>query len=154
MPEPKSTASKHAARPVVERVGYSEGNDNHQPHPWFQRGTVNTGDTAGHANNSVREVTSVFDEGRAMTLLVAERAIDPEDPTPAELVVLPEGTVTVSNTAKTADEGRADVARELERLRAKPIKVGTVGPEAQAAGDTEPVKRAGLTAEQVKNLEK
>lgn len=99
-----------APQPYVE-------NTDHVPSPFFQNGTVSTSDTAGANNNNVAAVSPVFEEGRLNALLTAERAIDPEDDTPAELVVLPEGQITVSNTAKTADEGRDEIRRALDKAR-------------------------------------
>lgn len=120
MPNPDSTAPKRSEKASTTHgespTAYQE-NPDHVPDPFFQNGTVSTSDTAAHSNNNVATVSPVFEEGRINSLLVAERAIDPEDDTPAELVVLPEGLITVSNTAKTADEGREDVRRALSKTR-------------------------------------
>lgn len=108
-------------------------NPEYTPSPFDQSGTVSTSDTAGFANNSVREVSPVFDEGRARALAVAAKAIDPDDPTPSELVVLPEGAVTVTGTAKTADEGREDILRALSEVEEHATAPGELSPERQAA---------------------
>lgn len=123
--------------PVMKFVGYSEDNPNHTFDPFAQTGTLDTSDTAGTANNRIESVSPIFDIARAENMKTAARALDPDDPTPSELVVLPQGEVTVTGTVKTAEEGRQDVFRAVEALQENPIEVG--GPnEAQreAAEDT------------------
>lgn len=123
--------------PVVEFVGYSENNPNHKPDPFFQTGTLDTSDTGGTAQNSIRDVSPVFDIARAQNLQAAARALDPDDPTPAELVILPQGEVTVTGTAKTAEEGREDVFREVRKLQEHPVEVGgRTRSQEEAAEDT------------------
>lgn len=114
----KNEQSEPQPRQKATPVRYQE-NPDHTPDPFFQNGTVSTSDTAGANNNNVAAVSPVFEEGRVNALTIASRAMDPEDDdVPAELVVLPEGTITVSNTAKTADEGRDEVRRALSKANA------------------------------------
>lgn len=121
--------------PVVKFVGYSEDNPNHKPDPFFQTGTLDTSDTGGTAQNSIRDVSPVFDIARAQNLQAAAKALDPDDPTPSELVILPQGEVTVTGTVKTADEGREDVFREVRKLQDHPVEVGGLTRSQQEAAE-------------------
>lgn len=121
--------------PVVTFVGYSEDNPDHKPDPFFQTGTLDTSDTGGTAQNSIRDVSPVFDMARAENLKAAARALDPNDPTPSELVILPQGEVTVTGTVKTADEGREDVLREVRKLQDHPVEVGGLTRSQQEAAE-------------------
>lgn len=112
---------------------YSE-RDDWVPSPFHQYGTVDTSDTAGVANNSVQDVSPVFAYAKVRNLETAARALDPKDPTPEELVVLPVGTVTVSGTAKTADAGRDDVHNALSALADEPFELGGPLPAEREAG--------------------
>lgn len=123
--------------PVVKFVGYSEDNPNHKIDPFAQTGTLDTSGTSGGAQDSIRDVSPVFDMARAENLKAAARALDPDDPTPSELVILPQGEVTVTGTVKTAEEGKEDVLREVRKLQENPVEVG--GPtksQQEAAEDT------------------
>lgn len=122
--------------PVVKFVGYSEDNPNHKPDPFFQTGTLDTSDTGGTAQNSIRDVSPVFDIARAQNLQAAAKALDPDDESvPSELVILPQGEVTVTGTTKTADEGREDVFREVRKLQDHPVEVGGLTQSQQAAAE-------------------
>jgi hypothetical protein len=124
-------------KPVVTQVGYSEGNPNHKVDPFAQTGTLDTSDTGGGAQNDVTSVSPIFEIARAERLREAARALDPDDPTPSELVILPEGQVTVTGTTKTADEGRADVLREVAKLAENPVEIGGMNAnQREAAKDT------------------
>jgi hypothetical protein len=69
--------------------GYYEQED-WRPEPLYQYGTLDTSDTAGAAHQSVAEVSPVFQEARARTLVTAARALDPEDDgVGEEMVTLP-----------------------------------------------------------------
>lgn len=83
--------------------------------PFAQIGTMDTSGTGGAQDNSVAAVSPIFAEARRWDLETAAKALDPDDDTPNELVVLPEGTVTITGTTKTPAEGRDDVRRALER---------------------------------------
>lgn len=133
--------------PVVTFVGYSEDNPDHKPDPFFQTGTLDTSDTGGTAQNSIRDVSPVFDMARAENLKAAARALDPDDDSvPSELVILPQGEVTVTGTVKTADEGKEDVLREVRKLQEHPVEVGGLTRSQQeAAEDTS--KESSLDAE-------
>lgn len=123
--------------PVVKFVGYSEDNPNHTVDPFAQTGTLDTSGTSGGAQDSIRDVSPVFDMARAENLKAAAKALDPDDPTPSELVILPQGEVTVTGTVKTAEEGKEDVLREVRKLQEHPVEVG--GPtrsQQEAAEDT------------------
>jgi hypothetical protein len=93
--------------PVQERV-YRD--------PFLQTGTMDTSGTGGGVDNSVEAISPIFAESRRQNLQTAARALDPHDEeVPSELVVLPEGSVTVTGTTKTAEEGKDDVFRALEK---------------------------------------
>lgn len=115
-------------------VGYFE-NEDYRPDPLSQYGTLDTSDTAGGAHQSIREISPVFEEARVANLQTAARALDPDDPTPEELVVLPAGSVTVTGSARTAEDGRGDIERALKRAAENPIELGAAGPEAQKAAE-------------------
>jgi hypothetical protein len=109
-----------------------------RPEPTYQYGTLDTSDTAGGAHQSIREVAPIFEAARAQNLITAAKALDPDDDTPAELVTLPQGAVTVTGTTKTADEGREDVANALRRLADKPVALGGMTPEQEKAAQENP----------------
>jgi hypothetical protein len=46
--------------------------------------------------------------------------------------------VTVTGAAKTADEGREDIANALRKLASSPIQLGGPSPEAEKAGQENP----------------
>lgn len=122
--------------PVVKFVGYSEDNPDHKPDPFFQTGTLDTSDTGGTAQNSIRDVSPVFDIARAQNLQAAAKALDPDDDSvPSELVILPQGEVTVTGTVKTADEGKEDVLREVRKLQEHPVEVGGLTRSQQEAAE-------------------
>lgn len=139
----RSTELKDAMEaPAFVFAGYRESED-HVPDPFFQSGNLDTSDTAGTANNSVREISPIFDVARVQNLRTAARALDPEDDgVPAELVTLPQGQVTVMGTTKSADEGRDDVVNAVLRAAENPPEVGGLSPAQKVAaedvsGDTE-----------------
>lgn len=123
-------------RPV--EGGYMEDQD-HRPEPTAQYGTMDTSDTAGGAQNSIEEIAPIFRAARAQNMIAAARALDPDDEdVPAEMVTLPQATVTVTGSARTADEGRRDVANALRKLADSPIQLGGPSPEAERAGQENP----------------
>src|SRR4051812_30687318 len=67
--------------------------------PFHQTGTMDTSGTGGSADNSVDAVSPIFREARRVNLATAARALDPEDDTPSELVVLPTSEVTVTGSS-------------------------------------------------------
>lgn len=114
---------------LVTMVGYSE-DENHRPDPMFQYGTVDTSDTSGGAQSRIQEVSPVFDVARAQNLETAARALDPKDPTPSELVVLP----AEANTAEIAtDRLHAAVAE----LKDNPVEIGGLTREQKLAAEGE-----------------
>jgi hypothetical protein len=108
--------------------GYYE-DENFRPDPLLQYGTVDTSDTGGGAHQDVAEVSPVFAHARAQNLATAARALDPEDPTPAELVTLPTGSVTVTGSVRTAEEAREEIAAKLRDQAENPVLLG--GPTEQ-----------------------
>lgn len=121
--------------PVYTYTGYRE-RDDYVPNPFFQSGQVDTTDTAGTANNSIREVSPIFDVARAQNLRNAARALDPnDDGVPAELVVLPQGTVTVQGTTKTADEGREEIVNAVKATAENPVEIGGLTPSQRLAAE-------------------
>lgn len=109
--------------PLSKVVGYVE-NEDYVPDPLHQYGTLDTSDTAGGVHQDIREVSPAFDLARAQNLMTAARALDPDDPTPSELVVLPEGSVTVSGTTKTPEDARIELERALKRYSDTPVELG------------------------------
>lgn len=141
--------------PLFTYSGYVE-NENHVPDPFFQSGNVDTSDTSGTANNSVNEISPIFEIARRQNLRTAARALDPNDPSvPAELVVLPQSTVTVSGSARTADEGREAVVNAVKAAAEKPVEVGGLSPAQQLAAEEDPTAtpqgRASETDDSVKS---
>jgi hypothetical protein len=117
--------------PLTKPGGYIE-NPDHTPNPYFQYGTLETTDLGSTAHQQLDAVSPVFAAARAENLRTAARALDPDDPTPAELVVLPESSVTVQGSARSADDARADVFGGLQRLVDEPAVLG-ISPAAQEA---------------------
>lgn len=73
------------------------------PDPYAQYGTVNTSGTAGDdVHGNVHEVSPAFQMGRAQALVQAARALDPDDPTSADTVVLPNANFRTENSAREA----------------------------------------------------
>jgi hypothetical protein len=120
---------------VTSSERYHEDNENHVPNPLYSTGTLDTSDTAGAADNSIREVSPVFEAARAANLVAAAKALDPDDATPAELVVLPQGSVTVTGSVRTADEAREEIAASLRALKENPVELGGVTPAQQSAAE-------------------
>lgn len=111
----------------IKYVGYSE-DESHVPDPFYQSGTLDTSDTAGGAHSNIREISPVFDVARARNLEAAQRALDPNDPTPAELVVLPDEV----NTADAAKE-RLDAA--VQDVHDNPVEIGGMTEEQRLAAE-------------------
>jgi hypothetical protein len=112
----------------VEYGGYrEEDSENFTPNPHFQYGTLDTSDTAGAAHQNIKEVSPVFEVGRAQALQLAARALDPEDKDVSEsLVVLPEESLT-------ADEAKRNLADRVQAYKDEPIVVGGMTAEQRAA---------------------
>lgn len=112
---------------------YGEGvykeSDDHVPDPLFQTGYMDTSGTAGKANDSIESTSPIFEVARVQNMRNAVRALDPEDESvPSEMVVLPQGSVTVQGTAKTAEEGRREVFSAVLKAAENPPTIG--GPNA------------------------
>jgi hypothetical protein len=112
----------------VEYGGYREpDSEDWVPNPHFQYGTLDTTDTAGAAHQNVREISPVFDQGRAQALALAARALDPEDTdVPESLVVLPEEPLT-------NEEAKRQLADRVEALKKDKIVLGGPTTEQKAA---------------------
>lgn len=112
----------------VEFGGYrEEDSEDWAPNPHFQYGTLDTSDTAGAAHQNIREVSPVFDQGRALALALAARALDPNDTEVSEsLVVLPEEPLT-------NDEAKRQLADRVEALKKDKIVLGGPTAEQKAA---------------------
>lgn len=129
--------------PAFVFAGYRESED-HVPDPFFQSGNLDTSDTAGSANNSIKEISPIFDVARVQNMRTAARALDPEDDgVPAELVTLPQGQVTVMGTTKTADEGRDDVINAVLKAAENPPEVGGMSPAQKIAAEDASEKEDG-----------
>lgn len=112
----------------VEYGGYREkDSEDWAPNPHFQYGTLDTSDTAGAAHQNIKEVSPVFDLGRAQALNLATRALDPEDTeVDPSLVVLP-------TEALTAEEAKKNLADAVAKLKEEKIVVGGPTAEQRAA---------------------
>jgi hypothetical protein len=112
----------------VEYGGYrEEDSEDFTPNPHFQYGTLDTSDTAGAAHQNIKEVSPVFEVGRAQALQLAARALDPEDKdVPESLVVLPEESLT-------ADEAKRNLADRVQAYKDEPVVVGGMTAEQRAA---------------------
>lgn len=112
----------------VEYGGYrEEDSEDFTPNPHFQYGTLDTSDTAGAAHQNIREVSPVFDVGRAQALQLAARALNPEDTdVDPSLVVLPEDSLTT-------EEAKRNLADRVQALKDEKIVVGGMTAEQRAA---------------------
>lgn len=119
---------------TVNKDGYYE-DENHRPEPLYQYGTLDTSDTAGGAHQNVKEISPVFEEARLTNLATAAKALDPEDPTPAELVTLPTGSVTVTGSVRTAEEARDEIAAQLKAAADDPFVLGGPGEQQRLAAE-------------------
>jgi hypothetical protein len=98
------------------------------PSPFDQFGTVQTAGTAGDdVHGDVREVSAAFQIGRVRDLMHAARALDPDDPTPADNVVLPGQDHRDESTA------REEVFRLARRHIAEPVELGMTEARRRAA---------------------
>lgn len=112
----------------VEYGGYrEEDSEGFTPNPHFQYGTLDTSDTAGAAHQNIKEISPVFEVGRAQALKLAARALDPEDKEVSEsLVVLPEESLT-------ADQAKKNLADRIQAYKDEPVVVGGMTAEQRAA---------------------
>jgi hypothetical protein len=137
MAEDKTTAEEQAAAvdldaTLVRPGGFIE-NPNHTPNPFFQYGTVDTSGLGAPEHQQMAAISPVFEAARAENLRTAARALDPNDPeVSSDLVILPESTVTVQGSARTADDARAEVFGAVRRLVDDPVVLG-ISPGAQEA---------------------
>jgi hypothetical protein len=124
----------------AERVvpgGYMES-ENHVPNPFFQYGNLETTDLGSTPSAQMAAISPVFAQARAANLEQAARALDPNDPTPSNLVVLPESVVTVQGSVRTADDAKDEIYGELRRLAEEPIVLGQSPAAAEAAEGVAP----------------
>lgn len=117
--------------------GYVE-NEDHVPNPYFQYGNLETTDLGSTPSEQMGAISPVFAVARARNLETAARALDPNDPTPSNLVVLPESTVTVQGSSRTPEDARDELLGELTRLAENPIQLGQSPAAAQAAEGVAP----------------
>lgn len=142
MAEDKTTVTREDVdldAPLTVQGGYQESPD-HKPNPFYQYGTLDTTDlSGGHPSEQMSQLSPVFAEARAQNLAVAARALDPNDPTPSELVVLPQSTVTVQGADRTAEDAKSNLYGTVKRLQEEPLVVGGISASAaQAALGTAP----------------
>lgn len=118
---------------VKQDKRYAESDD-HTPNPTDQYGTLDTSGTAGAAHNQVNEVTPIFEIARKQDLETAAKALDPNDPTPEHLVVLPP-----SQVLHTADpeKAREHLKKKAEAETKKPVVVGGPTPAQQEAAEAD-----------------
>lgn len=115
-------------------AGYVE-NPDHVPNPTYQTGTVDTSGTAGRGNDSVKEVTAIFDVAEKQDMAVAARALDPDDPTPSSLVNVSTGQ---RMHAIDPDAERDLVRSKAEARAAEPVTLPYKGPAQRQAAESGP----------------
>lgn len=118
-------------KPLVTQGGYVENRD-HKPDPFHQYGTLETTDFGQNPSQQINAVSPVFEEARARNLQTAARALDPNDPTPSELVVLPSAQVTVQGSERTSEDARAELLGAVKQMQDDPVVLG-VSPSAREA---------------------
>lgn len=132
--EEREPASEFVTDARPYKLGAYVEDPNWVPDPYAQYGTVNTSGTAGDdVHGSVHEVSPAFQIGRAQALVQAARALDPDDPTPADTVILPNANYRSEEDAR--DAVRAAARHHLEH----PVELGM----------TNARRRAGLTADEL-----
>lgn len=107
------------------------------PSPTDVYGTLDTSGTAGGAHARVETVTPIFDAARAEDLAVAQRALDPDDPTVhASMVVLPTGQpLEVIDPDKAAE--RVHQAAKAAQEKLAPRRSRRRGGEAESKASDE-----------------
>jgi hypothetical protein len=114
-------------KPLFRQGRYVE-DENFVPSPYDQYGTVRTAGTAGDSvHGDVNEVSPAFQIGRAQTLIHAARALDPEDPTPMDHVVLPNANYP------SEDQARERVFQAAQRHLDDPVELGMTDAQREAA---------------------
>lgn len=118
--------------PLFKQVGYVEDPD-WEPSPYDQFGTVQTAGTAGDdVHGTVSEVSPAFAIGRARNLVHAARALDPDDPTSPDLVILP------GADHRDEDTAREEVFRAAQRHIDNPVEIGMTDARRRAAETDDP----------------
>jgi hypothetical protein len=108
--------------------------ENYVPDPYAQYGTVHTSGTAGDdVHGSVHEVSPVFQIARTNAMVQAARALDPDDPTPSDTVILPGANY------RTEEDARETVLAAARQHLEHPVELGM----------TDARRRAGLTGEEM-----
>ena len=103
---------------MTDTERYIEDPD-HVPDPTDMLATLDTSGTGGHANESLDETTNVFQVARAQDLDTARRALDPDDPSVSQsLVILPPGE-DAPGEAKRRVLAAADAVSEPDLIRDK-----------------------------------
>lgn len=103
---------------------YSE-RDDFVPDATHQFGTLDTSGTGGGAHQEMREITPVFDVADVEAAKVAAKALDPNDPTPESLVVLPQGspmTVVDEQAIRDRISAKAESAGPVQILGPTPAQ--------------------------------
>jgi hypothetical protein len=128
----EGTVSNEGSGLKLHRGPYVE-NEGWVPTPTDQYGNVVTTDN-GSPDANIRNVTDVFDVADRNHLAVAAKALDPEDPTPAELVNLPTGATIVTADPQVAiDRVKAAAAKAAEEA---PVPVTTTTDTTTTTTDT------------------
>lgn len=125
---------------VVEPEAYRES-DSHLPDPTAHYGTMDTSGTAGIAESALDSASPVFAAAKAQDLAYAAKAVDPDDDTPLDSVILPDGqrshkqaVEAVRAAAKAAaPEGKVEVGGETSAQTAAKDEGGTAGEKAVAS---------------------
>lgn len=122
----------------VDQKPYKHGvyveDENWVPNPYDQYGTVHTAGTAGDdVHGNVSEVSPAFQIGRTQSLVQAARALDPNDPTSADTVILPNANY------RDEESARASVTDAARFQLDNPVELGM----------TDARRRAALTSEEL-----
>jgi len=125
-------AKEYDPQKSIRMGGNYKESDDHIPDPTHQFGTVDTSGTAGMADSRIEEVTPIFDVAKQQDLVMAARALDPEDTDVSSSQVILPGDLRDQETAKE------EVRRQAEALLAEPIEVGGPTAAQRAAAEEGP----------------
>lgn len=124
-------SNETGVKPATE--GYRES-DSFLPNPTDQYGHLHTAGTTGSAHEKLEVISPVFDVAKKQALAEAARALDPEDDSvPESLVVLPTGAQIVSGDPEGARQRVLDKAKAAAD---KPVDLGAPDEAEAAAAET------------------
>lgn len=113
--------------------GYVE-NPDFVPDPTHQYGTLDTSGTGGGAHQRLEEITPIFEVAKKQDLVTAARALDPDDDSvPESLVVLPQGQPM---SVVDEDAVKERVRSAAQNAVANPVEVPGPTPAQRQAQET------------------